>query len=352
MQGTNHPLQPAADNHSGDADSRRKVAFLRDPASYPESTAGVELIETHFAWIFLTDSRAWKLKKPIRAQVIDYRRLADRELCCREELRLNRRLADWVYLDVLPLREHGGQLHLASDAGEVVDWLVKMRRLPAEGLMDCIIARGELDSRHLERVARHLAAFHRALPAELPSGRAYTDRLIAQTRLHESQLTEFDGALEKAPWHELFAAQRRFIEGHPEMLGARARAGRIVEAHGDLRPEHIFLGERFAAIDCLEFSRDLRVQDAAEEIAFLTLELAIAAGEERARELVGHYARESGDAVSDTLMAFYSSRRAAVRAILSAWHLADPGFDREHYLDLARRYLAIAERSIADALSA
>lgn len=344
-------MPPPEDNRPGDADTQRKIGFLRNPGSYPVPATSVEVIETHFAWVFLTDAHAWKLKKPIRAQVIDYRRLADRAHFCREELRLNRRLADWVYLDVVPLTEDAaGRLALAG-AGRVVDWLVKMVRLPADDMLDRIIDRGELEFRHLERIARELGHFYAGLAPERLDADAYLSRLFAQSRQQEIQIRDIDGALAAEPWQDLLADQRRFMDEYRDTLAERAESGLIVEAHGDLRPEHIYLGERFAIIDCLEFSRDLRIQDSAEEIAFLALECELAAGTDAARSLISAFAAVSGDEAAPSLMAFYMSRRATVRAILSAWHLADPRFDRGYYIAQTDRYRDIAAAYAAEALS-
>lgn len=106
-----------------------KVAFLRTPAAYPTHPRRVDVIETHMSWVFLAGDRVYKLKKPVHYPFLDFRTLASREFHCREEVRLNRRLAPHVYLGVVPLtQDHGGALALGG-GGEVVDWLVEMRRL-------------------------------------------------------------------------------------------------------------------------------------------------------------------------------------------------------------------------------
>ncbi len=332
-------------------DSRRKLRFLASPSSYPETTAAVRVVETHFAWVFLTDTHAWKMKKPIRAQMIDYRRLEDRRHYCHEELRLNRRLADWVYLDVVPLTEAGdGALGLGG-RGRAIDWLVKMVRLPAGDMLDRRIRGGRVTDTDLARIARHVAGFHAGLDPEPLEPQAYVARLLAEADKQELDLTEIDDAITSEPWRAAIDDQRRYLREHAGRVGARAAAGRIVETHGDLRPEHVFLGRRFAVIDCLEFSRDLRIQDGAEETAFLALECQIEAGAELRDRLLAAWRAASGDAADDSLMAFYLSRRAIVRAILSAWHLDDPAFDRARYIGQARRYIELARGFIAEAFA-
>ncbi len=341
--------QDTQEDRSGEAG--RKVRFLASPSTYPEPVSAVEPVETHFAWVFLTDRHAWKMKKAIRAQVIDYRRLEDREYYCREELRLNRRLADWVYLDVVPLTEDpDGSLHLGGE-GRAVDWLVKMRRLPEEQMLEQRIERGRLGDDQLARLAHHLAEFYAGLAPERLEAEAYVSRLLAQNDEQQRHLEALDDALSDDPWPGILDDQRRYVRANRQTIGARAEAGHIVEAHGDLRPEHVYLGERFAVIDCLEFSRDLRVQDSAEEVAFLALECERAGGRDLRDRLLATWQAASADTPEPSLMACYFSRRAMVRAVLSAWHLEDPSFDREHYIAEARHYMALARQFIDEALA-
>ncbi len=342
-------LQDAQEHRS--ANTGRKVRFLSDPASYPGPVAAVRPVETHFAWVFLTDEHAWKMKKAIRARVIDYRRLEDREHYCREELRLNRRLADWVYLDVVPLTEDaGGRLHIGGE-GRAVEWLVQMRRLPEEAMLESLIARGPVADEQLARVARHLAPFYAGLPPEPLEAEAYVSRLLAQNDTQRRHLEEIDDALTDDPWRSILDDQLRYVRAHRQAVGARAEAGHVAETHGDLRPEHVYLGDRFAVIDCLEFSRDLRIQDSAEEVAFLALECQRAGGRELRDRLLAAWQAASGDVPEPTLLAYYFSRRAMVRAVLSAWHLDDPAFDRDHYIAEARHYMALAREFVDEALA-
>jgi len=344
------PRRQDAQQHRS-AETGRKVRFLSDPSSYPGSVSTVEPVETHFAWVFLTDDHAWKMKKAIRAHVLDYRRLEDREHYCREELRLNRRLADWVYLDVVPLTaDADGRLQVGGD-GRAVDWLVKMRRLPEGGMLERLIARGPVADEQLTRLARHLAPFYAELPPEPLEAEAYVSRLLAQNDTQRRHLEEIDDALVDDPWRGILDDQRRYVRAHRCAVGARAEAGHVVEAHGDLRPEHVYLGDRFAVIDCLEFSRDLRVQDSAEEVAFLALECQRAGGRELRDRLLAAWQAAGGDMPEPSLVACYFSRRAMVRAVLSAWHLDDPSFDRDHYIAEARHYMALAREFIDEALT-
>ena len=119
-----------------------KVRALRSVATYPEHPASVETIETHFAWVFLLGERAYKLKKPVNVPGMDLSTLDARRLSCAEELRLNRRLAPDVYLDVVPLVRAADATLRVGGEGAIVDWLVRMRRLPAALMLDRAIAAG------------------------------------------------------------------------------------------------------------------------------------------------------------------------------------------------------------------
>ena len=323
-----------------------KVAFLSLPASYPEPTSQVDTVETHMSWVFLTDRHAWKLKKPVRSHDVDFTLEFARRLNCGEELRLNRRLSDDVYLDIVPLLlDAGGRLRLAGD-GRAIDWLVKMRRLPAARMLDCLILGGLATSQDVQRVVTRLARFYRDSAPVAVAGAAYRDEFakgIAEN-LRELSIPAYGLSA------ELIAAiamqQRGLLEQWPELLDERARAGRIIEAHGDLRPEHICLEGAPQIIDCLEFSRALRILDPADELAFLALECERLGAPAFAATIFETYAEVTDDVPPAPLLAFYRSYRACVRAKLAIRHLDDPtprepskwAVHAQNYLQLARQY--------------
>ncbi|MDJ0389609.1 hypothetical protein QMO56_15945 [Roseomonas sp. E05] len=255
-----------------------KVAFLRSPRAYPEAPATVEVRETHMSWIFLTASFAWKLKKPVVHPFLDYRSLARRRHFCGEELRLNRRLAPDVYLALVPLtRATDGTLRLGG-TGMAVDWLVQMRRLPAARMLDAALEGHTATAGEVGRAADHLAAFYAAAPPEHVPEAAYLGRFARELALNRRALHEGAHGLP----HDAVAAALHTLDaclaGERDLLLAPLRAGRVVEGHGDLRPEHVFLGEPPAVIDCIEFDRGFRLLDPFEELAFLALECTLIPG--------------------------------------------------------------------------
>jgi len=301
-----------------------KLAALRDVATYSDATAGVEAIETHCAWVFLTDHHAYKLKKPMRLGRMNNLRLSSRRQNCLEELRLNRRLASEVYLDVVALRsDSAGRLSLDGD-GVPAEWLVKMRRLPADLQLDHAIAAGTVSCEAIGRVTEMLAAFYRRQPPVQLSSDEYLRRMERQVAANGDGLLDPDLGLPRSLVHAALMRQEEFLTHRSRLLEERARAGKIVEAHGDLKPEHIFLGQPPCAIDCLEFDRDLRLLDPLEELSYLALECERLGAEWIGRQLLAGYAEQSGDRAESALIDFYMSRRATQRALTVAWHLRDP----------------------------
>ncbi|WP_427913475.1 hypothetical protein ACPWT1_00395 [Ramlibacter sp. MMS24-I3-19] len=322
-----------------------KVAALRDPRCYGEPVGRIEAIETHMSWVFLTETHAWKLKKPVHFGPLDFRSIAARHFYCLEELRLNARLAPAVYLDVAPLalRPDGGLR--VGDAGTPVDWLVKMRRLPSDLLLDALLARHAATPTDMQAIGRRLAAFHHMLPAAPLGARAYRVLLLRRIDEDEQDLASPAWGLPAARVHWLCAWQRAFLAHHASLFDTRVAAGRVVEGHGDLRPEHVWLGKPLAIIDALEFSVELRLQDAADEVGFLALECERVHAAALGRELLDAWRAASGDPVPSALLDFHQSCRACHRARLAILHLQEERYRASpQWRCRALRYLALAER--------
>lgn len=328
-----------------------RVAFLSRAASYAHHPRSVRRIETHFAWVFLAGRFAFKLKKPTRQAGMDYRSVASRKAGCLNEVRLNRRLAGDVYLGVLPLRR-GGRGSLSLRAGsETVDWLVKMRRLPGARMLDRLIAARAVRPRDLDRVAAHLIAFFRSAQARPLRPREYLARLRRCAVRDTRTLAAAGLGLDRGALQRLRRAQLGFIAR--QRRGLQARGARVIEGHGDLRPEHICIeAHRCRVIDCLEFDADLRCLDPAEEMAFLMLECERLGSHAAGRRLLACYRRGRPDPVPEGIVHFYMSQQALTRAKIAAWHLKDPKFHRQRGLwsARARSYLSAASRHIRRAL--
>ncbi|HVO88483.1 MAG TPA: AAA family ATPase [Casimicrobiaceae bacterium] len=323
-----------------------KVRFLSSPQSYSPHASRVETIETHLSMVFLTDREAWKLKKPIHHALLDLRDVDARRRNCIEEVRLNRRLAPEVYLGTTALtRESGGALAL-NGVGEVVDWLVHMRRLPADRMLDQVIRRGELRTGDIESVVDQLCAFYAKACAQPLPGIEYRRRIGEDIASGCAELRHPRYGLPR-DLVERICARQIAVLARTDMFDARATGGHIVEGHGDLRPEHICLEHPPQIIDCLEFSLELRTLDTVDELAFLALECERLGAAYLGEAIFTRYRERTGDAPPAALVHFHQSHRATIRARLAIRHLSDREVSaRRDWRAIAVEYLALAHDHI------
>jgi len=326
-----------------------KVRFLASAAAWPE-TRRPDVIETHMSWVFLGEDSVLKLKKPVRTEFLDFSTLAAREFNCREEVRLNRRLAPSVYLGVLPLLKlSNGALAVGSAASmtaTVIDWLVQMRRIPRERMLDVAVPAGSVRIDDIDRLGVRLAQFFRSAERVQLDGPAYVERFAASQSVSRRVLLQ--PTLREAATVAALDAFDRMLKRHAEMLGARAAAGRLREGHGDLRPEHIGLDGTPVVIDCLEFNRMLREVDPFDELAFLDLECRLLGADWIGPRLIAHCTSALHDSPPPPVMALYTAHRALVRARLALAHLLDAQpRTPERWRPQARRYVDAARAALA-----
>jgi aminoglycoside phosphotransferase family enzyme len=310
-----------------------KVAFLGRPDAYPERPMLVEVIETHLSWVFLTDRYVYKLKKPALLPHLDFTTLKARETNSLMEVRLNRRLAPNVYLGVVGLMSlPDGALYLGQPhegaAGKVVDWLVWMERLPVNRRLDEMIRGDAVIRADIVGLSIVLCRFYRQAPTIPMAPSDYNSRFEREVRIN------LDIIIPRVPSRLVDAARRaadgqvNFLAVHGDLLEERAAQGRIVEGHGDLRPEHVFLDGEPQVIDCLEFDRDLRLLDPVDELAYLGLECERLGALWICQEILDTYRARSGDVPDPRLHAFYGGFRASLRARLAALRLDDAPVER------------------------
>jgi aminoglycoside phosphotransferase family enzyme len=364
------------------------VAFLRDRA-WPDDPPA--LVETHLSWVFLTGERAYKLKKPIRLDFVDARSVEARRRDCRAEVTLNGRLAPGVYLGTRAVRRRvDGGLELAppqhhepdepSDDGGVVDWLVEMRRLPDDGMLDRRLAHGLPSAVELDGLADHLATFylgaarhprtpaaHRAVltggltrdlavlrrhAADLddhPGGTDGTDRAGRPGRTDRTDRTDRTGR-EVPAWLDRLDHLEGDLLGllAGDDIGARGVA--VVDGHGDLRPEHVLLGPPPLVIDCITYDPALRRLDPYHDLALLVVEADLLGVPAFGPALLRRFADRTHDEPTGPVLATACALRAVTRARLSVAHLDDrPDGRRDrpgHWAGRARRYLALARRQL------
>ncbi len=240
------------------------VQWLSTPAAFPESTQAVRVVQTHISWVFLTDRFAYKLKKPVKFDFLDFSTLERRRHACGDEVLLNRRLAPQVYLGLVAVRQNAqGQFWLdestldqpehsipaakspamSSRAGSdrIVDWLVKMKRLDEHATFQSHIRAGKATEADADAIAGRLAEFFRCspgLPIEPSRYRADFERHV---RGNFAELLRPEHTLSATTVKRIHGAQLRLLLLRPQLFDARVIAGRVVDGHGDLLPEHIYL---------------------------------------------------------------------------------------------------------------
>lgn len=325
-----------------------KLRFLSAASSYPHAPLSVSVVETHMSHVFLAGDKVYKLKKPVRYPFLDFSTLAARERNCREEARLNRRLAADVYLGVLPLTyDARGGLALGGD-GAIVDWLVEMRRLPQEAMLDRLIRDGRLTEARIDAICETLADFYRRAERSSITAQDYAMRFFREQEKNRDILTRRDFALDHGRTPVLLDLLDARLAASRSLLEERVSSGHIVDGHGDLRPEHICLREPIAIFDCLEFNVELRQVDPFDELAFLGIECALLGASTLGARLVEKVARRLGWEPPRQLVSLYGAWRAALRARLCVAHLLDAA-PREpaKWEPLATRYLDLAQQALA-----
>jgi uncharacterized protein len=347
----------------------RLVEWLLRPEKYGDQSSAVELVETHISWVFLTARFAYKLKKPVRFDFLDFSTVERRRAACEDELRLNRRLAPAVYLGRIAIRrDAAGSLYLdesdlrpptdASDAN-IVDWLVKMQRLPNDRTLDQLALAGRLPDAALGQLSARLADFYRTAPVDPIGPSAYRGEIERHVRANRAALLAANvthavraAGSEEPPATPLdpiirrvHGAQFQMLTLQPQLFDARIAARRVVDGHGDLRPEHIYLLPEPVVIDCIEFKPEFRRLDVADELSFLASECDYLGIGETGRRIAERCLTALNDQPPPELMAFYRCYRACVRAkvaVLRGSQLA--AADRDRALNEARDHLRWADR--------
>ena len=324
---------------------KEKVDFLKQPDVYPEYVNEVKTKETHMSWVFLAGNFVYKLKKPIKYKFQDLSTIELRYRNCLEEVRLNQALAKEIYLKVLPLvLGDDGKLYLEKE-GKIVDWLIKMKRIPDEHMLDYLIKSNQVEEEQIIDAAKFLANFYKkSIPFEIFPDQ-YMKKLEQEIIDTYKELLNQHFDLPLIQIESIFKILLHYLFKHFTLFDKRIFTRRIIEGHGDLRPEHIRIVPYPVIIDCLEFSKELRILDAAEELSYLAMECEKLGNSRVGQLFFDTYVKESGDLIPGDLILFYKGKRAFLRAYLVARHMAEPAYkDKSKWFSSANAYLNLAEK--------
>ena len=328
------------------------IRGLSDPAAYPHRVAAVEVRHTHISVVFLAGSYAYKVKKPVDLGFLDFTTLEKRHHFCEEEVRLNRRLAPTVYRGMVPVTRTPTSVRMEGQ-GEVVEWAVKMERLPEAATLLHRLRRGEVGVELVEALARKVASFHaRAERGEHVAafGRFEVVARNAQENF-EQAASQVGVTLNSDVFERLRALTEKNLTHFRPLIQGRAVRGMPRDTHGDLHLDHVYLfPEREApndlvVIDCIEFNERFRFADPVADMAFLVMDLRFRGRSDLAQAFADAYFRASNDEEGRALLPFYTAYRAAVRGKVEGFKLVEkeiPDAERCDALTRARGHWLLA----------
>lgn len=331
------------------AEPQRLKDALADPDLWPDRPDRVEVVETHISWVFLTRDFAWKIKKPVSFSFLNFSTLARREHFCEEELRLNRRTAPELYLDVVPICG-SSEAPQIDGIGNPIEFAIKMRRFDNAGLLSRMAMDRRLTPAMIDALAETIADFHAAIP------RASFDSDYGRSAdIQSDALDNFAAIEELARGDQRHEASIRHLKEWTIAEGRRLNAtltqrrsdGFIRECHGDLHLGNIVeIDGQPRLFDCVEFHPGFRWVDVISEVAFLVMDLEEHGEERLARRLLNRYLERTGDYGGLQVLRYYLVYRAMIRAKVDMIRLHDrtqSSARRRVLLDEFGNYLSIAD---------
>ena len=319
---------------------------LSAPNAYPHGPRQVRLVQTQISAVFLAGDYAYKVKKPVDFGFLDFTTLDKRRFYCHQEVALNTRLCANSYLGVVAITQEGEKVSVEG-TGTEIEYAVKMRRLPSDGLMDSLLEHDEVSCEMLDRVAEKLARFYSE--AEIDRELARIGGVDAVKQNIEENFVQTEGFVSRTVTGEQYDRiseySYAFLTKNAGLFAGRVDGGRIRDCHGDLHAAHICFDNGICIFDCIEFNDRFRYIDVANEIAFLAMDLDFHGRSDLSGHFVKAYVKASGDEELLQLLGFYKCYRAYVRGKVEGFKLDDPNIaeeDKARTLAVARRYFELA----------
>jgi aminoglycoside phosphotransferase family enzyme/gluconate kinase len=333
------------------------ISSLLQPDRYDHAVENIQLIETHISWVILTGHFAYKIKKTINLGFLDFSTLEKRHFYCKEELRLNAKLAPTIYLEVVPISRVSGNFSF-SNSSEIIDYAIKMIQFPQKMQLDHMLAKGKLKTKHIDQLATMLAKFHQhtniAHKNDIYGEPEQIYQPVKENFILLHQLLSDDNTIALLTVIERWS--RYTFKLVRSTLTQRKQCGFVRECHGDLHLRNlVMINDHPVAFDCIEFSPELRWIDTINDVAFLMMDLHNRQHNNFAQRFLNTYLEKTGDYTAMPLLRFYLVYRAMVRAKVEALSASQMIMNSEeqyeanqacyNYLELANSYL-LAKKSM------
>ncbi|WP_339135393.1 MAG: hypothetical protein WGN25_17810 [Candidatus Electrothrix sp. GW3-4] len=307
----------------------------------------VQLVQTHISLVLLAGDLVYKFKKPVNFGFLDFSTLEKRQHCCEQELLLNRRLCPEIYLDFVTVTQEGANYTLEGN-GKIVEYGVKMTRMPEEKMMGNLIRTGQLDRVHIDTIVDKLTPFYQQADRTSEIDEYGTAESVAVNVLENFEQTLGfinNGALSQEQFDNISSWSKAFLT-QEELFNQRIKNGSIRDCHGDLYSANICLADKVYIYDCIEFNRRFRYCDVASDIGFLAMDLDFHGLQDLSDYCIDQFCQHAGDATLKEMLNFYKCYRAYVRGKIGLFTAADPAVDeavKKSCLEAAGKYFALAE---------
>jgi aminoglycoside phosphotransferase family enzyme len=305
-------------------EQKEVVEALMKPEAYDEDPDGIELVQTHISYVFLTKNFVYKVKKAVNFGFLDFTTLEKRRFFCEKELELNRRLCGDMYLEVVPINKSDA-IKIKGE-GETVEYAVKMKRMPQGKMMSKLLEKNKVDCGLIDRMAKVIAEFHsKAETNKRISEFGSLEVIEANWKENFDQTEDYIGkTIPEEEFKLILERVEDFIKKNASLFEKRIAEDRVRDCHGDIHSGNIFVTDKIYIFDAIEFNERFRYSDVAADVAFLAMDLDFRGQTDLSDFFVEKYIEYSGDQELTKLLPFYKCYRAYVRGKVVGFKLKDP----------------------------
>ena len=323
------------------------IEALRQPGIYDHLVGDIKIVQTHISFVLLAGDFVYKFKKPVDFGFLDFSTLEKRKYCCEQELLLNRRLCPDIYLGLVSLTRDGDGYALGG-SGEILEYGVKMRRMPEEKMMVNLIQQGQVGQDQVDSLVDKLVPFYQLADRndEIDGyGRAESVAVNVLENFEQTEGFVGEGAISRETFDRISAWSKEFLT-RENLFANRVQMGFIRDCHGDLYSANICLADKVYIYDCIEFNRRFRYCDVASDIAFLAMDLDFHGLQDLSAYCIDRFCERSGDEGVKEMLNFYKCYRAYVRGKIGLFTASDPAVEesvKKSCIQGAEKYFTLAE---------